>query len=105
MEMEAKLTCPGCPVQFEGTVDGHPWYFRARYQSWSFQIAESPDAEPVLVGWEPPRGVAGWTMERPWIEEDEYGAGYKPHRHALRLIYICLRWWSEGRLPRAYPSA
>lgn len=28
-----------CPVQAEGTVDGHPFYFRARGEAWSLSIA------------------------------------------------------------------
>jgi len=28
-----------CPVQAEGTVDGHAFYFRARGNSWQFHVA------------------------------------------------------------------
>lgn len=36
----------GCPVQGFGTVDGHPCYFRARGEGWSFEVA------PLGVGTE-----------------------------------------------------
>jgi hypothetical protein len=31
-----------CPVEGEGVVDGHAWYFRARGESWAFEVYEQP---------------------------------------------------------------
>ena len=42
-----------CPVQAEGTIDGKPFYFRARGSSWSMSIGgddvahSGPDGGPV----------------------------------------------------------
>lgn len=90
-----------CPVQGEGWVDGHAWYFRARGEQWSFQVADEPYEEAVSVGWAAHLdGISGWVVRRPWLQESTYAAGWMPHKHALRLISICLRWWREGRLER-----
>lgn len=35
------------PNQAEGTVDGHPFYFRARWGSWDIHICK-PGVDPVL---------------------------------------------------------
>jgi hypothetical protein len=37
-----------CPVQAEGTMDGFPFYFRARHTGWSLTVA-APGQEPVDV--------------------------------------------------------
>lgn len=29
-----------CPVQGEGTICGHPWYFRARGEDWSLVVGK-----------------------------------------------------------------
>jgi hypothetical protein len=88
----------GCvPVQGQGVHRGHPWYFRARYNSWQFYIAEAPDTEAVKLSlrFNP---ISGWAIHRLWIQEDPYGAGYMPHRKAVRLIETCLRWFDAGKL-------
>ena len=35
-----------CPVQAEGTVDGLPFYFRARGGEWTLSVAATPAGEP-----------------------------------------------------------
>lgn len=37
-----EITGTACPTQAEGTVDGMHWYFRARWGSWNFAIADTP---------------------------------------------------------------
>lgn len=41
--MELIITSLGgvCPVQAEGTINGKPFYFRARHGKWSLDIADS----------------------------------------------------------------
>lgn len=39
------------PVQADGYVDGLPFYFRARGEHWSFQVAAHPDDNAVGAGW------------------------------------------------------
>lgn len=59
---EIRCTCPMMPNQFEGRVDGKPFYFRARHGGWSLQVNSDPDGngidgEWVLDGLHP---HAGW---------------------------------------------
>jgi len=51
-----------CPVQAEGTVDGTPFYFRARWGSWSLAVGEN------CVG-------AAESEDGVWVREREYGDG------------------------------
>lgn len=41
-----ECTCHSMPNQFEGLIDGKPFYFRARHKEWELRIAE-PGADPV----------------------------------------------------------
>ena len=43
-----------CPVQAEGTIDGRPFYFRARGQSWSMGIGGDVVGDP------------DWYMKQIW---------------------------------------
>tara|TARA_B110001454_G_C12718140_1_gene433479 strand:+ start:2048 stop:2314 length:267 start_codon:yes stop_codon:yes gene_type:complete len=51
-----------CPVQAEGTVNGHPFYFRARHLSWSLSVASSPNGhvmeDDTWSHWETYPGVS-----------------------------------------------
>jgi hypothetical protein len=38
-----------CPVQGEGTLLGHQLYFRARWNEWSFAVADSVNIDPVDI--------------------------------------------------------
>ena len=37
------------PVQAEGTINGHLFYFRARHDEWTFSISESSRIDPVDI--------------------------------------------------------
>lgn len=62
-----------CPVQAEGSIDGHPLYFRARGARWSLEIGKTKGNEPPLF----------WHVE-------DYGtwpdAGYMSDEIALEMI-------------------
>jgi len=51
--MTIKIISEGgfCPVQIEGTVDGLPFYFRARGSAWSLSIADTATGDPLDSGW------------------------------------------------------
>lgn len=50
-----------CPVQAEGNINGHPFYFRARGHAWTLEITpyigdpwtyiEAYGTEPFAAGW------------------------------------------------------
>ncbi len=49
LQLEGVFTSSSAPVQAEGHIAGIPFYFRARHNSWSFAVASSAQADPVLV--------------------------------------------------------
>ena len=73
-----------CPVQASGTIDGHPFYFRARGETWSFRLARDPNGDPHDVE----DASRGFFREEPWgAEENE--AGWMPLDEAERWIERC----------------
>lgn len=80
-----ELTCNGSPVQYEGTVDGHPAYFRARWSSWRFTIARMGDSAVSPSHPEGPLYSGGGQYD-----EDGCGmcAGLMPNEDAERLIVV-----------------
>ena len=91
------------PVQGEGSVDGHAWYFRARGVGWSFQIAE-----PAEVDWataDNSREVAGWSVEDEAWAEEEFAASYMPYATAWAIIQRCIARFREQGRPLTYPAA
>jgi hypothetical protein len=54
-----------CPVQAEGTVNGVPFYFRARGAAWALHVGHDPLAEDAWLYREPygEWPAAGWMTE------------------------------------------
>jgi len=67
-----------CPVQAEGTVDGVPFYFRARHQRWQFAIGYDPVG--VLLGW-----AEGFYRQAPLVH-----AGWISVEEAKIIIEACV---------------
>jgi hypothetical protein len=61
-----------CPVQAEGTVNGVPFYFRARGARWSIQIAPVGEAHT-------------WEYSEKW-GDGPFAAGWMPEDEARRMI-------------------
>ncbi len=82
-----------CPVQGDGTVYGHAWYFRARGQHWSFHIsAIGHEADVVDAG----EGSPGWCVFEQWGEH-EYDAGWMPEDVAWQMIAKSVDLWRSGK--------
>jgi hypothetical protein len=79
-----------CPVQGEGTVDGFPFYFRARGASWSFSVADK-DGDPVMNG----PGEDGFHIAEPYGTWPE--AGYMDIGIARAIIERSARKFVESR--------
>lgn len=84
MSIDVTFTCTACPVQAEGIIDGHPIYFRARWQSWSLVVGRVGDS--------------GWISSPEWECEAEYGAGlcdagYMPLDEARTFIEEAVERW------------
>lgn len=84
-----------CPVQVEGTIDGLPFYFRARGASWSMSIAQDKDGDPV----ETFGGGPGWFYEEPFGVWPD--AGYMPDDDVRKAIVGSVKRWRESRAPKA----
>lgn len=58
-----------CPVQAEGSIDGKPFYFRARGSHWSLSIG----GEDVVVKpeWYHEEGYGEGPFDAGWMELDE----------------------------------
>lgn len=75
-----------CPVQAEGTVDGKPFYFRARHTTIFLGIG---GADLYF------RPEWGWAIE--YHEEDRlFGAGYLPHPKARAYIEEFVGYYRNG---------
>ncbi|HWP43098.1 MAG TPA: hypothetical protein VNO14_07690, partial [Blastocatellia bacterium] len=71
-----------CPVQAEGTVDGKPFYFRARGRRWSFALSEDPNNSS------PDEETADFYVEEKY-GDTPYAAGYMPIEAAESIIRRC----------------
>jgi hypothetical protein len=79
-----RMSCSAAPVQIEGLVDGRPFYFRARYQRWSFSVAERSDKNAVDVscGFTP-----GFHIDTRYGAEGElFAASWMPTEEAWDLV-------------------
>ncbi len=81
----------GAPVQAEGTVDGHAFYFRARHETWEFAISEDPALDPAMI----------WSKEHGFYRTAVYPGGpraasYIPLLEAEALIRRCASEYLES---------
>ena len=89
-----------CPVQGFGLVDGYPWYFRARWETWSMEISNDKDIDCKclpLVGFE----IGGWIFEEDWGKE--FDAGYMDSSTVINLIEKAILLFREGKLTSIPP--
>jgi hypothetical protein len=77
-----------CPVQGEGTIDGFPFYFRARGQRYTFSVASTPDGDP-LEAWGGSDEV-GYHVQHSW-GDGPFAAGYMELDVAESFIRQCAR--------------
>lgn len=82
-EPDIKMECIGyaCPVQYEGTINGTPFYFRARGERWRMGIGEHP--VEVAFGHR-----EGWTKNLPYGDY-KFAAGWMPVEEAEEIIKKC----------------
>ena len=75
------------PVQAEGTVNGHPFFFRSRGSRWSLEVSPSPDRHFDASAW---RYVENYA---PWPD-----AGYMPEQEVRgKIIQALTRWFEQTR--------
>lgn len=91
------ITCHACPVQIEGEVDGSAFYFRARWEGWSFGVASTVDAA-VAAGWanaEP----GSWYAEGD-AEGGDFAGSWMKHSEAWRIVEESIAAWRASRAQR-----
>ncbi len=76
------------PVQAEGTVAGHPFYFRARHEHWSFAISEDSSVDPVDIQTREAGDKHGFFREASYGTEP-FAASYLPAIEAEAIIRQC----------------
>lgn len=67
-----------CPVMAEGTIDGEPFFFRARYQWWSIDVG-TEESE--------------WVYEEKYSKPGEFAAGWMDHAEVPALIEKAAAMW------------
>lgn len=82
----AEVTMPSAPLVVEGTVDGTPFYYRARGGSWRvcFRVG----------GWPEGGEGADWEFVGPDPEEQPTAD------EAVKRIRKCVTQWRAGQAPR-----
>lgn len=80
-----------CPVQAEGSIDGMPFYFRARGEHWSFSVADSPEGDPV--------DGKGFYYEEPYGDR-RFAAGWMEESEALVFIKKAAQLYSVRDKPK-----
>ena len=90
VDIQMTMTCQYCPVQYEGTVDGNPAYFRARWSSWSFSITK-PGTSPVI-----PKDEDCLYHRSDDYGEDGFSAGSMDPAEADTIMRRCVEEWEKG---------
>lgn len=76
------------PVQAEGTIAGHRFYFRSRYQHWTFSVSEHDDVSPVEID-SPASGKAYGFFREGDYGSTPFEASYMPEEEARRIMEAC----------------
>lgn len=81
-----------CPLQAEGTIDGVPFYFRARGRRWTMGIGKDPVGILTTIETK----TDEWFAECTWGAE-RFAAGWMPEEEARRLIDWCASEYRQNR--------
>lgn len=77
------------PVQADGTINGFPFYFRARRNEWTFAISENPDISPVDIQFVEQGKEFGYFAEGTVGKEWEYQTSYMEFSMVKDIIIKC----------------
>lgn len=77
-----------CPVQADGAIDGHPFYFRYRGDQWSLTIAP--------IGGDPMDTIAAVYFRSRDNHTGEYFNGWMEDDEVREIVVACAREWAEG---------
>ena len=88
------------PVQVEGTVNGLPFYFYARWDGWCFSIALNPSVDVYTMS----SSDGGFYREGDYGPKGGYAAGSMPEKDAIHLIERCGREFAQEQANKASQS-
>lgn len=75
-----------CPVQAEGAIDGHTFYFRARGSHWSMEISGGTESlHTCLFQFGAPEWQIVWEYDERWGDWPD--AGWMDDKDAIWLIH------------------
>ena len=94
MKRTLTCTCEVAPVQFEGDIDGNPFYFRAWSNSWSSDLVE-PGANPIRTATAAREEKLLYHCCSIWGEEIA-DASCMPKTEAERIIHLLLDQYEQG---------
>ena len=77
------------PVQGKGTINGFSFYFRARWDEWTFAISEHSEIDPVDIQYAGQGIQYGYFAEGQYGKEWEYKASYMENDTVLDIIQRC----------------
>ena len=103
MTLQISMIGGNCPVQAEGTIDGKPFYFRARGMRWTMGVGGDPLGHPTDPSMERP----DWYAECTWGDVP-FAAGWMSEAEARRLIEWCASEYvanASRNAPEAPPAA
>jgi hypothetical protein len=83
------------PVQAYGRVDGFPFYFHARGDTWIFRIHRDTNGDPRLVN--EPKDGSRYSQQ---YSEDDYAAGQLTNEQVYSLLEDGLTMYKK----RGFPS-
>lgn len=95
--LDYRFTCDAAPVQAEGTLDGHPFYFRARGEQWTFSLAEEPGVDPVDINSAESSGGRGYFLTGQYGGPGSFAASHMALARARDLIDECARRYRAAR--------
>ena len=95
--LDYPFTCDAAPVQVEGTLEGHPFYFRARGDQWTFSLAEEPGLDPVYLDSSESAAGRGYFLTARYGAPGSFAASYMPPAEARDLIDECVRRYRVDR--------
>ena len=95
--LDYRFTGDAAPVQAEGTLDGHPFYFRARGDQWTFSLAEEPDLDPVYIDSTESAVGRGYFLTAQYGAPRSFAASYMTLAEARDLIGECVRRYRTDR--------
>jgi hypothetical protein len=81
------------PVQAEGHILGHPFYFRAKWNYWTFTVSVNSDADPACI--EPKEDEPGFfevgESQGYYLSGEFNNASFMRYDDAERIIRDCVQ--------------